>query len=109
MLASSRISLIDIQLNYSTSKFFEMKKLMVAILAVTLMASPALASNGGGGKKKARKKANIECKKDKSCDPKDCDPKCCDPKNCDPKCCNFQDACPKEEKGVSAPTCTGTK
>ena len=34
-----------------------MKKLLVAILAIGLMASPAFASNGGGGKKKAKKKA----------------------------------------------------
>ena len=36
-----------------------MKKLLVAILAVTLMASPAIASTGG--KKKAKKKAKTEC------------------------------------------------
>ena len=33
-----------------------MKKLLVAILAVGLMASPALASNGGGKKKSKKNK-----------------------------------------------------
>jgi len=70
-----------------------MKKLLVAILAVGLLASPALAANGGG-KKKAKKKAKIECKKDKTCDPK-----CCDPKTCDLKDCS------KEEKCLPMPTC----
>ncbi len=76
-----------------------MKKLLVAILAVSLMSLPAMASNDGG-KKKARKKAKIECKKDNSCDlkicdPKNCDPKNCDPKNCDPKNCQY----PSDNKG----------
>lgn len=52
-----------------------MKKLLVAILAVTLMASPVLAS---GGKKKAKKKAKVECTK-----------KCSETKNCpkESSCC----------------------
>ena len=50
-----------------------MKKLLVAILAVTLMASPAFAANDDGGKKKAKKQATVECKKDKCCDPAKCD------------------------------------
>lgn len=57
-----------------------MKKLLVAILAVTLMASPAMAANGG--KKKAKKKAKTECTK-KCSETKVC-PKganCCPP-NC---------------------------
>ena len=53
-----------------------MKKLLVAILAVSLLSLSATASNDGG-KKKARKKANIECKKDNACDPKNCDLKNC--------------------------------
>lgn len=46
------------------------------MLAIALMASPAFA--GDGGKKKAKKKAKVECKKDKCCDPKTCskDEKC---------------------------------
>ena len=89
-----------------------MKKLLVAILAVGLMASPALASDGGGGKKKAKKNARTECKQDKSCDvrncdpkncdPKNCDPKNCDPKNCDPKTCQFP-TCPKDQKCSTTP------
>lgn len=67
-----------------------MKKLLVAILAMTLMASPAFAVNGGG-KKKAKKKAKTEAKKQVVCD-KNCDPKSCDPKDCDPKCCSFTEA-----------------
>ena len=63
-----------------------MKKLLVAILAVSLLSLPAYAANGG--KKKARKKAKTEISKDNSCDPKNCDPKNCDPKNCDPKNCD---------------------
>jgi hypothetical protein len=69
-----------------------MKKLLVAILAVGLMASPALASNGGGGKKKAKKKAKLECKKDKTCDVK----------NCDPKTCQFP-TCPRDQKCSTTP------
>lgn len=72
-----------------------MKKLLVAILAVTLMASPAFAVNGGG-KKKAKKKARIEAKKDKSCELKCCDPTCCD----------FQ-ACAKDQKCAPTPACAG--
>lgn len=74
-----------------------MKKLLVAMLAVTLMAAPSLAANGGG-KKKAKKKARVECKKDK----------CCDMPNCDPKCCDLQ-ACSKTEKCTPTATCAGKK
>lgn len=89
-----------------------MKKLLVAILAVSLMSLPAMASTDGG-KKKARKKAKIECKKDnscdvKNCDPKNCDPKNCDPKNCDPKNCPYP-SCTKDEKSPTASTCSGNK
>jgi len=80
-----------------------MKKLLVAILAVGLMASPALAANGGGGKKKAKKKAKIECKKDKSCDVKNCDPK-----NCDPKTCHFP-TCSKDQKCSTTATVANNK
>jgi hypothetical protein len=78
-----------------------MKKILVAILAVSLLSLPAIASNDGG-KKKAKKKAKVECKKDsscdvKNCDPKNCDPKNCDPKNCDPKNCQYT-SCVKDEK-----------
>lgn len=61
-----------------------MKKLLVAILATTLMAAPAFA-NGDGGKKK-KKKAKTENKTTK-CDKK-CDPTCCDMQGCvkDQKC-----------------------
>ena len=83
-----------------------MKKILVAILAIGLMVSPALASNGGG-KKKAKKKAKVECKKDSTCDPKDCDPKNCDPKKCDPKTCDLQ-ACPKDDKCTPTATCSGS-
>lgn len=84
-----------------------MKKLLVALLAITLMTSPAFATNDGG-KSKARKKANIERKKDNSCDVKKCDPKICDPKNCDPKNCEFP-TCTKEEKCPTAKTCSKNK
>jgi len=82
---------------------------MVAILAVTLMASPALAANGGGGKKKARKKAKVECKQDKVCDSRDCDPRCCDPVNCNLKNCKYTDACPKKETCTDATSCAGAQ
>ena len=72
-----------------------MKKILVAILAVSLLSLSAEASNGGG-KKKARKKAKTECKKDNTCDVKNCDPNDCDPSKCDPKDCPFP--CPKEPK-----------
>jgi len=80
-----------------------MKKLLVAILAIGLMASPALAANGGGGKNKAKKKAKTECKKDKSCDVKNCDPK-----NCDPKTCHFP-TCSKDQKCSSTTTVANNK
>ena len=80
-----------------------MKKILVALLAVSLLSLPAMASNDGG-KKKARKKAKTEIKKDNTCDPKNCDPKNCDPKNCDPKNCEYPSS-PKEEKCSS--TCSG--
>lgn len=73
-----------------------MKKLLAAMLAVSLLSLPAIASYVGGGKKKAKKKARTECKKDNSCDPKNCDPKNCD-KNCDPRNCQYP-VCSKEEK-----------
>lgn len=46
------------------------------MLVIALMASPAV--NANGGKKKAKKKAKIECSKDKCCDMKSCqkDAKC---------------------------------
>jgi hypothetical protein len=85
-----------------------MKKILVAILAVSLLSLPAMASTDDGGKKKARKKAKTEIKKDNSCDPKNCDPKNCDPKNCDPKVCPYPTSV-KEEKCSAAPTCTNNK
>jgi len=84
-----------------------MKKILVAILAVSLLSLPAIASNDGG-KKKARKKAKTEIKKDNSCDPKNCDPKNCDPKNCDPKNCQYPSAS-KDEKCSEASKCTSNK
>jgi len=59
-----------------------MKKIFLGLLAIALMASPAVYANGG--KKKARKKAKIECSKDKSCDVKPCpiDDKCCPMPTC---------------------------
>jgi hypothetical protein len=53
-----------------------MKRIFLGLIAIALMAAPAFA--GESGKKKAKKKAKIECKKDKCCDPKDCskDAKC---------------------------------
>ena len=66
-----------------------MKKLLVAILAVTLMAAPAHAANGG--KKKAKKKAKVECAK-KCSEPKVCpkDANCCPPCNpCPPESCLY--------------------
>ena len=83
-----------------------MKKILVAILAVSLLSLSAAASNDGG-KKKARKKAKIECKKDNTCDLKNCDPKDCDPSNCDPKNCPFP--CPKDTKCPPTPACSGSK
>ena len=79
-----------------------MKKLLVAILAVTLMTSPAFAANDGGNSK-AKKKANIERKKDNSYDVKKCDSKNCDPKNCE-----FP-TCPKQEKCSTTKTCSKNK
>ncbi len=38
-----------------------MKRLLLGIAALTLVASFAFAINGGGGKKKAAKKAKTEC------------------------------------------------
>jgi hypothetical protein len=57
-----------------------MKNIFLSMLAIALMASPALAADGG--KKKAKKKAKVECKADCKKD------KCCDPKSCqkDEKC-----------------------
>ena len=53
------------------------------MLAIALMASPVYAN---GGKKKAKKKAKVECVKDKCCEPKVCtkDEKC--PPVCPPVC-----------------------
>ena len=89
-----------------------MKKILVAILAVSLLSLPAMASNDGG-KKKARKKAKTEIKKDNSCDPKACDPKNCDPKNCDTKNCDPKNcqypSDTKDEKCSEASKCTGNK
>jgi len=79
-----------------------MKKLLVAILAVSLMATPAFAANDGG-KKKAKKQAKVECRKDKCCDPKNCDPG-----QCDPACCDLS-TCTKDQKCNPAPGCTGKK
>lgn len=84
-----------------------MKKILVAILAVSLLSLPAMASNDGG-KKKARKKAKTEIKKDNSCDPKNCDPKNCDPKNCDPKNCQYTSST-KDVKCSEASKCTSNK
>ena len=84
-----------------------MKKILVAILAVSLLSLPAMASNDGG-KKKARKKAKTEIKKETSCDPKNCDPKNCDPKNCDPKNCQYPSDS-KDEKCSEASKCSGNK
>jgi Ni/Co efflux regulator RcnB len=85
-----------------------MKKILVAILAVSLLSLPAMASNDGG-KKKARKKAKTEIKKDNSCDPKNCDPQNCDPKKCDPKNCQYPSTDSKDEKCSEASKCTGNK
>ncbi len=79
-----------------------MKKLLVAILAVSLMASPAFAANDGG-KKKAKKRAKVECKKDKCCDPTNCDPG-----KCDPTCCELS-ACTKDQKCTPTTACSGNK
>jgi hypothetical protein len=90
-----------------------MKKILVAILAVSLLSLPAIASNDGGGKKKARKKAKVECKKDNTCDPTKCDPKNCDPKNCDPKNCDPRNcqypSDSKDGKCSEASKCTSNK
>jgi hypothetical protein len=53
-----------------------MKNIFLGMLAIALMASPSVYANGG--KKKARKKAKVECTKDKCCDSKACckDDKC---------------------------------
>ena len=89
-----------------------MKKILVAILAVSLLSLPAMASNDGG-KKKARKKAKTEIKKESSCDPKNCDPKNCDPKNCDPKNCDPKNCqYPSDTKDVKCSEvskCSGNK
>ena len=72
-----------------------MKKILVAILAISLLYLPAMASNDGG-KKKAKKKAKVECKKDNTCDVKNCDPKNCDPKNCQYPTCSKEEKCSKQ-------------
>ncbi|HET9746004.1 MAG TPA: hypothetical protein VFP97_09835 [Chitinophagaceae bacterium] len=84
-----------------------MKNLLVAILAVSFLSLPAMASNEGG-KKKARKKAKTEIKKDNTCDPKNCDPKNCDPKNCDPKNCPYP-TCIKTETCSKVSTASNNK
>ena len=66
-----------------------MKRIFLSLLVIAFMVSPAFASNGGG-KKKAKKTAKTECKRDETCDPKNCskDNKCCDYGYCkkDEKC-----------------------
>ena len=54
-----------------------MKKIFLGLLAIALIGSPAAYANGG--KKKAKKKARMECSKNKCCDVKACsaDDKCC--------------------------------
>ena len=83
-----------------------MKNLLVAILAVTLMSSPAFAANDDGGKKKAKKKAKVECTKDKCCDPANCDPTKCDPKCCDLSACTKGT---KEQKCTPSTSCAANK
>ena len=100
-----------------------MKKLLVAILVVSFVTSPAFASHDDGGKKKARNKARVENKQAKpvatkksdakvceikNCDPKSCDLSTCDPKNCDPKNCDMQ-ACPKDQKCTPSSSCGGNQ
>jgi hypothetical protein len=75
-----------------------MKKLLVGVLAVSLLSLSAAATNGGG-KKKDRKKAKTECKKDNTCDVKNCDPRNCPFPVCPP--------CPKDEKCQPKPGCSG--
>jgi hypothetical protein len=65
-----------------------MKKIFLSLLLIAFMVSPAFASNGGG-KKKSKKKAQTECKRDQSCDLKNCSK--------DDKCCDYRD-CKKDEK-----------
>ena len=89
-----------------------MRKILVAVLAVSLLSLSATAVIDNG-KKKARKKAKTEISKDnscepKNCDPKNCDPKNCDPKNCDPKNCQYPTAV-KDEKCPATPACSGSK
>lgn len=79
-----------------------MKKILVAILAVGLISSLAIAANGGG-KKKGKKKAKMECKQDKNCDVKNCDLK-----NCDPTVCPYP-VCEKDEKCPTEKNCSGKK
>jgi hypothetical protein len=61
-----------------------MKKIFLGMLAIALMASPAV--NASGGKKKAKKKARIECKQDNCCDPKNCTKDCSKDIICPPVC-----------------------
>ena len=89
-----------------------MKKIVVAVLAVSLLSLLVMASYDGG-RKKAGNKAKTETKKDNSCDPKNCDPKNCDPKNCDlkncdPKNCQFSSYA-KDEICPTASACPGNK
>ena len=67
-----------------------MKKLLVAILAVSLLSAPALAAEKG--KKKTKKKAKIECAK-----------QCSSMKVCtkDEKCCPVCIPCPPESCAYS--------
>lgn len=85
-----------------------MKKLLVAILAVTLLTAPAFAANDGG-KKKAKKQEKTECKKDSCCDPGKCDPTKCDRECCDASNCKQGEEAGKEQKCTPAPSCTGSK
>lgn len=60
-----------------------MKRILLSMLVIAMMATPAAFADAGG-KKKTKKKAKTEC----------CKEKCCDPKNC-----------AKDAKCVPAPVC----
>ena len=57
-----------------------MKKILLSLMAVALLASTDIYASGGKKKKAKKSKARIECKKEQCCEPKSCgkDDKCCD-------------------------------
>jgi hypothetical protein len=85
-----------------------MKKIFLGLLAIALVSSTAFAANDEG-KKKGKKKAKMECKQGKCCDPMTCDPSKCDPKCCDFNACAKDKSCNKEQKCPPTTSYTSNK